>query len=387
MAAIPPASVIPPTIRPRAMQIDASSFCQLRCPSCPTTSKAIHPAIGSGFLRPDDLRAVLDANPEIRQVELSNYGEIFLNPFLLDILQLCAERGVATTANNGVNLNHARPAVLEGVVRHRMRLLSVSIDGATQKTYERYRVNGRLDAVLANIVRVNAWKRRLGSKFPVLRWQFVVFGHNEHELEEAKAQAEVLEMEFAPKLSWDDAISPIRDLDAVRRAMPGQAATRAEFRERSGQDYAAGICHQLWDSPQVNWDGRLLGCCRNFWGDFGANVFRDGFVTAVNNPRMNHARAMLRGEAGPRDDIPCATCDIYLGMRRNGKFLHRPNLARGQAVSLPDALNVATDLHAAGRSADAARLCRKILAADPVHGGALSLLYRMEKRQTPPDGP
>jgi hypothetical protein len=384
MPAIPPSSAASPQIRPRAMQIDASSFCQLRCPSCPTTSKAIHPAVGSGFLRPDDLRGVLEANPEIRLVELSNYGEIFLNPFLLDILRLCAERGVATTANNGVNLNHARPAVLEGVVRHQMRLLSVSIDGATQEIYERYRVNGRLDSVLANIVRINTWKRRLGSKFPVLRWQFVVFGHNEHELEDAKAQAEALGMVFAPKLSWDDAVSPIRDPDAVRRALPGHAATRAEFRERSGRDYAAGICHQLWDSPQVNWDGKLLGCCRNFWGDFGANVFREGFVAAVNNERMTHARAMLRGEAGPRDDIPCTTCDIYLDMRRNGTVLHRPNLARGQTVNIEDALNVAADLHARGLSTDAAGLCRKILAAEPTHSGALLLLYKMEKRESAP---
>src|SRR5580692_4360394 len=118
------------TIRPRAMQIEASSFCQLRCPACPTTSGAIHPAVGSGVLRPDDLRDVLDANPDIRQIELSNYGEIFLNPQLLDILRLCNERGIATTANNGVNLNQVRPEVLEGLVRHGLRVLSVSIDGA-----------------------------------------------------------------------------------------------------------------------------------------------------------------------------------------------------------------------------------------------------------------
>lgn len=368
-----------PVVRPRAMQIEASSFCQLRCPSCPTTSGAIHPAVGSGFLRPDDLRAVLDANPAIREIELSNYGEIFLNPRLLDILRLCEQRGVAVSAHNGVNLNHVRPAVLEGIVRHKMRLLSVSIDGATQATYQQYRVKGRLDSVLANIVRINAWKRRLGSDLPLLRWQFVVFGHNEHEIDDAKAQAEALGMVFAAKLSWDDQVSPIRDADRLRRLLPEQAATRDEYRARVGRDYVAGICHQLWDSPQVNWDGKLLGCCRNFWGDFGANVFRDGFIPAVNGERMRHARAMLRGDAAPRDDIPCTTCDIYQTMRRSGSFLRRHNLARGQNADVAEALAIARDLRGRGRPADAIRLCRRILASEPTHAGALLLLHELER--------
>jgi hypothetical protein len=180
-------------------------------------------------------------------------------------------------------------------------------------------------------------------------------------------------------LSWDDAVSPIRDPDAVRRAVPGEAATRAEYRERTGQDYVAGICHQLWDSPQVNWDGKLLGCCRNFWGDFGANVFRDGFVNAVNGERMTHARAMLRGQAEPRDDIPCTTCDIYQTMRRNGSFMRRRDLARGQGVEVAEALTIATELHGQGQVAEATRMCRSILALEPSHTGALLLLYEMER--------
>jgi MoaA/NifB/PqqE/SkfB family radical SAM enzyme len=371
------------TIRPRAMQIEASSICQLRCPECPTTSGAIHPAVGSGFLRPDDLRALLEANPDIRQVELSNYGEIFLNPHLLDIMRICDERGIAITANNGVNLNHASPEMLEAVVRHRVRVLSVSIDGATQETYEHYRVKGRLDAVIANIVRLNGWKRRLRSEFPHLRWQFVVFGHNEHEIEDAKAQAESLGMVFVPKLSWDDRVSPVRDADAVRRVVHGEAATREEYRERTGQDYVAGICHQLWDSPQVNWDGKMLGCCRNFWGDFDANVFRDGFVNAVNSERMILARAMLRGEAEPRDDIPCTTCDIFHNMRRDGSYLRRRDVARGQGVGVAEALTIATELRGQGQIAEASRMCRSILAVEPSHTGALLLLYEMDRATSP----
>lgn len=319
----------PVAIQPRSIQIEASSSCQLRCPSCPTATGATRATIGRGFLDPQALDALLAANPGIRQVALSNYGEMFLNPKFVDLLRVCDAHNIAITGNNGVNLNTVRPEMLDALVVHRMRVLTVSIDGASQETYQAYRVGGDFGAVIANIVRINAAKRRLGSEFPRLRWQFIIFGHNEHEIEAARAMAGVLGMSFFAKLSWDNDISPVRNPEAVRRAVPESVATRAEFTKTYGQDYVHGICHQLWDSPQINWDGKLLGCCRNFWGDFGANVFADGFEAAVNGERMEYARSMLRGVAEPRADVPCTTCDIYHTMQAGRKFIERNETARG----------------------------------------------------------
>src|SRR5262245_39930568 len=135
-------------IRPQAIRLETSSFCQLRCPSCPTTARAIHPAIGSGFLRLDDFRRLVDENPSLRIIELSNYGEIFLNPQLLQILQLAHERNIILTAENGVNLNNVRDDVLEGIVKFKLRIMTCSIDGASQQTYRLYRVRGNFDNVI-----------------------------------------------------------------------------------------------------------------------------------------------------------------------------------------------------------------------------------------------
>lgn len=40
--------------RPSRLRIEASSACNLRCPSCPTTTGHVHPAIGTGLLMHDD---------------------------------------------------------------------------------------------------------------------------------------------------------------------------------------------------------------------------------------------------------------------------------------------------------------------------------------------
>jgi MoaA/NifB/PqqE/SkfB family radical SAM enzyme len=277
-------------IKPRAIRLEASSFCQLRCPSCPTTARAIHPAVGSGFLRPDDFRRLLDENPSLELIELSNYGEIFLNPQLPQILELAHQRGVAVNAANGVNLNHVRDEVLEAIVKFQLRSMTCSIDGASQETYKRYRVRGNFDRVIGNIRKINAFKELDRSEFPRLRWQFIVFGHNEHELPQARRMAQELGMAFSVKLSWDDDFSPVADREAVRHESGTGAATRAEFRERHGRDYMQAICHELWDMPQVNWNGKVLGCSRNFWGDFGGNAFTDGLIASLNTTRRSPTR-------------------------------------------------------------------------------------------------
>jgi MoaA/NifB/PqqE/SkfB family radical SAM enzyme len=308
-------------IEPVSIRLEASSHCQLRCPACPTTGGDVDQAIGKGFLKPDDFKKFLERNPSLRHIELSNYGEIFLNPQLLEILKIAHERKVILTAANGVNLNNVTDEVLEAIVKYRLWSMTCSIDGASAETYRIYRVRGNFDRVIANVAKINQWKKKYNSPHPHLRWQFVVFRHNEHELPKARAMAKELDMQFFPKLSWTDT-GTLANAEAVRREMG--AASRAEFEERFGRDYVGGICNQLWDTPQVNFDGKMLGCCRNFWGDFGSNAFTEGLVASVNSEKMTYARDMLRGDAASRPDIPCATCEIYLGMRRRGKWLERP---------------------------------------------------------------
>src|SRR5438552_1193400 len=104
--------------------------------------------LGRGYLKVEDLDRLLAANPQIRNVELSNYGELFLHPDLLGLMETAHRRGVGLSANNGANLNTARPEVLEGLVKFGFRQIAVSIDGASNETYQKYRVGGDLNVVL-----------------------------------------------------------------------------------------------------------------------------------------------------------------------------------------------------------------------------------------------
>lgn len=317
-----------PPSAPDSIQIDASLHCQLACPLCPTADGRLRPALGAGHLKLADFEMLLERNPQIAHVELSNYGEMFLNPQLADILACAFEHKVTVSGANGVNLNFAQEQALDAVVRYRVSTLTCSIDGATQETYSRYRVKGNLSRVLGHIDKIREHRARRQSAFPLLSWQFVVFGHNEHEMKTARAMAAERGMVFVPKLSWDPDHSPVRNPDLVRIETGLEAASRAEYRERHGVDYMRHICFQLWNAPVLNWNGAMLGCCVNYWGDFGANAFTSGLPEAMVNPKLEYARRMLTGDADPRDDIPCTSCGQYAEIRKTGLWLSKEEIQR-----------------------------------------------------------
>lgn len=319
---------MPNALKPESIALSASSACQLRCPSCPTATGEIQKSIGTGYLKAADFKTLMNKNPWVKHVELTHRGEIFLNPELLAILKYAHKRKISLTANGGANLNNISDKVLEGLVRYKFRRITCSIDGASEETYQIYRINGHLKTVIHNIEKINYFKRKYRSTYPELIWQFVIFGHNEHELPVARKMAEKLGMDFKPKLSWDEKISPVRDKDFVRKESAIGASSRTEYQKKHKARYLQkDICGQLWNIPQVNFDGRVLGCCVNTWDDFG-NAYRSGLAEVLNSEKMRYARKMLMGKKKSRPDIPCSICWNYLWMKRNKDWVKTQDLYR-----------------------------------------------------------
>jgi len=204
-------------------------------------------------------------------------------------------------------------------VKYSFKSLRCSIDGASQETYSQYRINGNFEQVIANIRTLNKFKESYGTRYPKLTWQFIVFGFNEDEIHKAEALACELDMTFSIKLSWNESFSPIKNTQAIREKIG--YANREEWKKNKKTDYKQTICYELWHQPQINWDGKVLGCCRNFWVSYPGNVFTDDLITALNSKELNYARGMLLGLKEPLEGIPCSTCSIYKSMRKNSVYL------------------------------------------------------------------
>lgn len=295
----------------RHLRLEATAKCQLKCPLCLTGTHyhRKHSAVGWGHLQVDKFRSFLEKNPQIQSLELSNYGELFLHPHIKEILEIAYQKNITLTALNGTNLNHLPDEVAELLVRYKFRKMKVSIDGASQETYQQYRVGGKFEQVIENIRKINFYKKKYQSPYPKLKWQFIVFGHNEHELPKAKKMAQELNMSFKAKLNYSPKKFPIQNADFVASETGLGLAYIDEFEKKANALYSPA-CFQLWTAPQINWDGKLLGCCVNHFGDFG-NVFEEGLDQVLQSEKYVYAKKMLLGEAPERKDIPCSQCNRY----------------------------------------------------------------------------
>ena len=296
------------------LSIDASTICQLKCPECSNTKGIIkNGIIGSGYLKFSDFKKLIQENPEIKSIELSNWGEIFLNPELIDIIEYSFHKGIKLSAGNGVNFNDVSESVIESLVKYQFGYINFSIDGTTQKTYETYRINGQYSKVISNIKKLNSYKAMYGSALPRLSWQLIIFGHNEHEILAAKKLSNKLNMVFIPKLNFSS-FSPVINAEQVKRESGLIAVSRADYKKLTKKDYKRPCC-QLWYSPQVSWDGKVLGCCVNKWQSYG-NAFRQGLKSVLENNLYLKTINVLMGLTAIDNSIPCRFCPTYKNIER-----------------------------------------------------------------------
>lgn len=305
-------------VSPVEARLDTCSLCQLHCVLCPVGHRKGRPFMGRGMLPVAHFVEFIDSNSQIQAIEIGNGGEVFLNPDLPAMLKYAYDKGVTIYIKQGANLNDASDEALEALVKYGVSLLKVSMDGATQETYQIYRVGGNLRKVLSNVQKINEYKKQYNSSLPRLVLQFIPFGHNEHEINKIVVMARALGMELFFKLNVFKDSLPLRDPAALTKLIGFYDMN--SYREKTGKIYMRNVCLQLWRSPQISWDGRLLGCSHNVRGIYSENALNGRFEAEINNERIQYARKMLMGIVPALTDIPCAACDVYADLQRYNQW-------------------------------------------------------------------
>ena len=276
---------------PKRVRLEASTVCQLRCTGC-DFQKGGNDNLGRGFLTIGNFRKFCEMNPFIREIELSNYGEIFLNPDLIEIMYHAKEKGIALSSYNGSNFNTVSDEQLRALVDTGFRGITLSIDGVSQETYSKYRVHGDFAKVIENVKKLQKLKEKANSKYPRLVWQYILMEHNELEIVKAKQMAEQLEIPIQFKYNWDDTYKPVYR-EYIIKETGLKELTRAEYIRIHKIAPFNQICEQLFLKPQINWDGRMLGCCNRKYATFDVNVFETGLMEAMISPKYIEAKKCL----------------------------------------------------------------------------------------------
>lgn len=281
--------------QPYKLIIEPINACNLRCPGCFTgaggrgrSHSAMPLALYDALLR--------ELGGSLFEVEAFNWGEPLLSPHIYDMIASATARGIATKVNTNFSLPFDAPRA-ERLVRSGLTTLTVSIDGARQATYERYRVRGDLQTVLANCRLVAAAKRRLGSPTPALNWEFHVFPHNVDDYRAVGALAAELGM----------------NLLVFKGAVPGDDWD-AHGEWKFCVDPQPMPCVSLWAVAVVNNDGGVAPCNGTFYreDDMGTlglrpeDVAANGFAAVWNGPRFRTAR----GFYARRDGTPAERAHV-----------------------------------------------------------------------------
>jgi MoaA/NifB/PqqE/SkfB family radical SAM enzyme len=242
------------------------------------------------------------------QVEIYHYGEPLLNPDIYRMIEHAKTYGVYTRISTNANVLDEERA--EKLVASGLDYLTLSIDGASQESYSKYRVGGDFEKVTENVRLLVGIKKNRNSQTPRLMWQFLLFKHNEHEVGTAKALAEKVGVDI---FSLVPAYIPPEEQDWMPSRESVQPHGLAGPREKSNEALPSSrVCKWLWTHLIVNSSGAISPCCRRTAprGEFGDILQVKSFLDLWNGDGFRSARRFFaRGTShGPK--TICETCPI-----------------------------------------------------------------------------
>ena len=306
--------------RPFGLVIDPSDMCQLACPGCVHSTRSETLKLfdwRKGTLSEDRLSALLRLyGPYAIGAYFCNYGEPLLNLNTPKLIRLAKTYLVGTALSTSLSV---RRFDADAYVESGLDLMILSIDGATQPVYERFRRNGDLDLVLSNVRALVDAKRRLRKRTPLLSWNFLAFEHNAHEIPLAARMARRLGVNHSGWLIPSTSLGRSGDSPRAgqsRRPKIGLASIRANpanwnpfphsvdghailqafetpWNQQAANDSPPSeghTCHWLYKNIVMDATGRIMPCCGAPRPDINLGVWQ---------VRVRRQRSVQLGEISP----------------------------------------------------------------------------------------
>lgn len=238
---------------PPVVMIEPTDICNLKCPLCPSGNGTLKRE--KGYMSLETYKNAIDQlHPYSFMTVLWNQGEPFLNNDFLKMVKYADQHKMFTLVSTNANFM-PNP---HDIVKSGLSSIIVSIDGATQETYNKYRVNGDLQKVIDNVKALVKAKKELKSVTPLIHWQFLVMKHNEHEIVEIQ--------ELAKSVGVDDVVLKTVQIytEADIQFLPQNPKYRRYKIEGENFDIKFKFknqCRRIWTNPVINWNGEVSICC------------------------------------------------------------------------------------------------------------------------------
>lgn len=326
--------------RPYSMKIESTNICNTRCQLCPT-------GIGlggrdKGKMDLANFKKLIDRlGWHLLALDLSMWGDPLIVPEIYDMIRHAHRRRIWTYLSSNLHALKPGKGQAEMLVNCGLDMLTCSLHGASQATYEIYQPGKQFAESLDKVRHILETRDRLGSATPVVQLNFVVTRHNEHEIPAFRKLA----AELGCKAVFSTASMNLRFLgqnkqlqplglapDVLRKKRiehlknwlpedqtyvlePYRRLVTGELEAQDFNGHKTFNCSWPWRSSVINWDGQVVTCCGS-WDpaeDMG-NVFEASFGSIWNGRRYRMARRSFRKKVEGEDakNNACATCPGFM---------------------------------------------------------------------------
>ena len=325
---------------PYKMKIESTNICNTKCQLCPT-------GIGlegrpKGKMSFDQFaRLINQLRRYLVALDLSMWGDPLIVPDIYKMIRHAHDRGIWTYISSNLHAFKPNKGQAEALINSGLDMLTCSLHGASQKTFETYQPGKNFDEAVEKVRHIVETRKRLGSATPAIQLNFVVTRHNEHEKKAFEALAQELDCkavfstpalnvrflgqdkklqslglasdllkkktkqhleEWLPK-DPEHVLEPYRDMLRGKSDM-------SQFNGKKLMD-----CSWPWRQSVVNWDGEIVTCCGSFdpKEDMG-NVFEQPFGKIWNGAKYRMARRSFKRKLTDEQatDNPCAQCPGFM---------------------------------------------------------------------------
>lgn len=304
------ASVLAPLLTrsscPRVLMVEPTNACNGECPLCPVGTRSL--TRRSGMLDPELFAGVIDEVGARVQLVIMNFaGEPFLHPQLPDLIRAARSYGARVLVGTNGTRDRA-----EEIIDSAPTEILFSLDGMTESVYGQYRSyrdGTTIEDVKAHLENLVRAKRRSRSKTRVIL-QFVVFRHNEHEIDEV--------LRYAKRIGVDAVdLKPAcvndyfeEDLDALMDRFLPRRSDVTQYRRIGARRQAIrpSLCTFAFHEATLAWNGDVISCCYDADGSqVLGNIGREGSFLRVWN---SAAGRRMRSEILRQQLDLCARCGV-----------------------------------------------------------------------------
>jgi MoaA/NifB/PqqE/SkfB family radical SAM enzyme len=276
--------------RPLRIHIEVNDFCNLKCPHCPRENP--ESIKNTGNVPIEAIERLAPFFKSANYVGLTGNGEPFMHPKIFDILRIVTASGsTPAVISNGTLWK--RKGAIEILPTLGPMIITVSFDGGTKETFEKWRKPAIFEEVLGNLAALRDEKKRLNTPFPIVNFLVCLMKDNIGETEklvEIAAEHGISVLTFQNMYPYVKEYESERIMDlpaceaAVERArvLGRQRGVRVEHLpmafdvdDRSaptgngtngnGHHPPVYHCNNVWEQIHVTVKGEVKFCC--WWRD------------------------------------------------------------------------------------------------------------------------